>query len=64
MAKRIVPKLTGIENDHIITDETDKAFLHALQNGLLLALKEKEYLTETQYRYAAERLKAQSSKLG
>ena len=51
--------LVQIENDHKITKESDYEFLHLLQNGMLLALKEKGYLNEVQYRYAEQKLKDQ-----
>ena len=38
---------------------TDIAFLHLLQQGLLLALKEQGYLNELQYCYAEAKLDTQ-----
>lgn len=49
----------GIDNDHAITKETDYEFLYHLQKGLLLALKEQELLSTTQYRQAEESLRKQ-----
>ena len=51
--------LEGIENDHKITKATDEQFLHLLQSGLLLALKEQGRLSEMQYRTAQDRLDQQ-----
>ncbi|HIY05885.1 MAG TPA: hypothetical protein H9844_02245 [Candidatus Evtepia faecigallinarum] len=48
--------LERIENDHEITRDTDGRFLHRLQSGLLLALKEQGRLSQAQYRYAQEQL--------
>ena len=50
--------LKTIENDHIITTQTDPAFLHEFQKAVLLALLEDETLTEMQYRYAVEKLRS------
>lgn len=58
MAKRYA-SLEAIENDRKITRETDEAFLHQLQSGLLLALKEQGRLNEMQYRHAQDRLNQQ-----
>ena len=63
MTKRKFAQLQRIDNDHKITEEADSAFLHALQNSLLLALKEQGRLNEMQYRDAAERLNAQQRKI-
>ena len=62
MAKRKFARLQRIDNDHRITEEVDGAFLHALQNSLLLSLKEQGRLNEMQYRNAAERLNAHQRK--
>ncbi len=51
--------LEHIENNRKITKETDYEFLHQLQTGLLLALKEQGRLTEMQYRHAKEKLDKQ-----
>ena len=51
--------LRSIEQDRRITEEQDAEFLFACQRALLLALKEAGRLSETQYRYAEEKLKAQ-----
>ena len=58
MAKKYA-SLERIENDRQITRETDGPFLHRLQSGLLLALKEQGQLSEMQYRRAQERLDRQ-----
>lgn len=50
--------LKTIENDHIITTETDPAFLREFQEAVLLALLEDETLTEMQYRCAEEKLRS------
>lgn len=51
--------LRSVEQDRRITEEQDAEFLFACQRALLLALKEAGQLSETQYRYAEEKLKAQ-----
>ncbi len=58
MAKQFA-SLERIENDRKITKETDYEFLHHLQTGLLLALKEQGRLNEIQYRHAQEKLNQQ-----
>lgn len=58
MRKKYV-SLHHIENDHDITMNTDLAFLHLLQQGLLLAMKEQGHLNEFQYRYAEDKLNTQ-----
>lgn len=58
MAKKFA-SLERIENDRQITRESDAPFLHRLQSGLLLALKEQGQLSEMQYRRAQERLDRQ-----
>lgn len=50
--------LKTIENDHIITTETNPAFLCEFQKAVLLALLENETLTEMQYRCAEEKLRS------
>ena len=57
--RRKYVSLHHIENDHEITMKTDVAFLHLLQQGLLLALKEQGYLNELQYCYAEAKLDTQ-----
>ena len=52
-------KLTHILNDRKITPKQDALFLYEFQQSVLLALKECGTLTETQFRYAAEKLKEQ-----
>lgn len=51
--------LDKIEYNRKITRELDELFLHRLQSGLLLALKEQGRLNELQYRHAQERLDRQ-----
>ena len=51
--------LRSVEQDRRITEDQDAEFLSACQRALLLALKEAGRLSETQYRYAEEKLKAQ-----
>ena len=51
--------LRSVEQDRRITEDQDAEFLFACQRALLLALKEAGRLSETQYRYAEEKLKAQ-----
>lgn len=53
-------KLTHILNDRKITPKQDALFLYEFQLSILLTLKECGTLTETQFRYAAEKLKEQS----
>ena len=52
-------KLTQIVNDRKITQKQDALFLYEFQQPALLALKECGTLTETQFRYAAGKLKEQ-----
>ena len=52
-------KLTQIQNDRKITPKQDALFLYQFQQSVLLALKECGTLTETQFRYAAGKLKHQ-----
>ena len=56
---RTCAKLTQILNDRKITPKQDAQFLYELQQSALLALKECGTLTETQFRYAAGKLKEQ-----
>lgn len=58
MAKQYA-SLEKIEHNRKITRELDEPFLHRLQSGLLLALKEQGRLNEMQYRHAQERLDRQ-----
>lgn len=51
--------LERIDNDRKITRDTDERFLHRLQSGLLLALKEQGRLSQAQYQYAQEQLDRQ-----
>ena len=48
--------LERIDNDHKINRDTADRFLHRLQSGLLLALKEQGRLSQAQYQYAQEQL--------
>lgn len=52
-------KLTQILNDRKITPKQDALFLYEFQQSVLLALKDCGTLTETQFRYAAQKLKEQ-----
>ena len=52
-------KLTQIVIDRKFTQLLDALFLYEFQQSALLALKECGTLTETQFRYAAEKLKEQ-----
>ena len=52
-------KLTQILNDRKITPKQDALCLYEFQQSALLALKECGTLTETQFRYAAQKLKEQ-----
>lgn len=52
-------KLTQILNDRKITQKQDALFLYEYQQSALLVLKELGTLTETQFRYAAGKLKEQ-----
>lgn len=51
--------LERIDNDHKINRDTADRFLHRLQSGLLLALKEQGRLSQAQYQYAQEQLDRQ-----
>ena len=51
--------LAKILNDRKITPKQDALFLYEFQQSALLALKECGTLTETQFRYAAQKLKEQ-----
>lgn len=57
--KKKFAELIRIDNDRVITKEEDDEFLYTLQNGLLLALKERGRLNEMQYRHAEEKLRSQ-----
>lgn len=52
-------RLLDIENDREITKETDSQFLFEYQRAVLLTLKDKGVLNETQYQYVEEKLKKQ-----
>lgn len=60
--RRKYSKLLRIDNDYVITEDTDHEFLYQLQIALLLALKEQEILDIMQYRRAAEKLSDRSLK--
>ena len=51
--------LEQILNDRKITPKQDALFLYEFQQSALLALKDCGTLTETQFRYAAQKLKEQ-----
>ena len=51
--------LAQILNDRKITPKQDALFLYEFQQSALLALKECGTLTDTQFRYAAGKLKEQ-----
>lgn len=52
-------RLLDIENDREITKETDSQFLFEYQRAILLTLRDRGVLNETQYQYAEENLKKQ-----
>lgn len=52
-------KFVRVDNDRIITRQTDSEFYYEFQLGVLLSLKEQGTLTEMQYKYAQEALKQQ-----
>ena len=52
-------KLSQILSDRKITPKQDALFLYEFQQSVLLALKECGTLTQTQFRYAAGKLKQQ-----
>ena len=56
VAKRVVPVLEHIQNEHVITMDTDWQFLMELQTALLLALQESEFLNDIQFQFAEKRL--------
>ena len=47
-------RLLDIENDREITKETDSQFLFEYQRAILLTLRDRGVLNETQYQYAEE----------
>ena len=59
MSERKSTTLERIENNRKLTSDTDFEFFYALQQGLLLALKELERLDEMQYRAAQQHLNKQ-----
>lgn len=61
MSKKSFGVLQLIKNEHKITRESDPVFLYTLQQGLLLALREHNLLSEMQYRGAVSQLKAQQA---
>ena len=52
-------RLLDIENNREITKETDSQFLFEYQRAILLTLRDRGVLNETQYQYAEENLKKQ-----
>lgn len=56
MARRFA-QLLRIDQNRQIRNDADYEFLHQLQHGLLLALRERGTLNATQYRQAEEKLK-------
>lgn len=52
-------KLDRIENNELITMESNYEFLYQLQSALLLALREQGILNPMQHRHAEEKLKQQ-----
>ena len=56
---RTYAKLQKIEYNGEESSENNDLFLYYVQNWLLLALREKDRLTISQYRYAARSLKQQ-----
>ena len=59
MSERKPVTLKRIENNRKLTSDTDFEFFYALQQGLLLALKELGQLDEMQYRAAQQHLNKQ-----
>ena len=55
--KKAYARLQRIEGNHIITADSDGAFLYQLQNALLLALEEQKILNTVQYHYAQDALR-------
>lgn len=53
-----IPMLLRIENERKILTSADNDFLYTLQAGLLLDLKARGLLNETQYRLAEQNLRA------
>ena len=58
MARKFA-KLQRIDNNRVITEKTDDAFLYGLQKALLLALREQGRLNALQYLHGEEALKRQ-----
>ena len=52
-------RLVTVDQDRVITKETDSEFWFQYQRAILLALKDEKVLNEVQYRYAEEKLKKQ-----
>lgn len=57
MAKREFAELVRIEGQRAITPDRDPAFFAHLEEGLLLALRERGRLTDAQFTQASRRLK-------
>ena len=57
MGRKRYAALLKIEHEKEITWDNAAEFLHQLEIGLLLALKEDGFLTQTQYQYGETTLK-------
>ena len=57
--KRQFANLQHIDNNEVITKETNYEFLYHLQSAMLLALREQGRLDVMQHRHAEEKLKQQ-----
>ena len=57
--KRQFANLQHIDNNEVITKETNYEFLYHLQSAMLLALREQGRLDVMQHRHAEEMLKQQ-----
>ena len=55
MGSRKKPRLVKIIGSQYIPPNVENKFRLLVENGLLLALKEKGYLTDAQYEYACKR---------
>ena len=60
MAKRKIPKLLKIDNNHTIDWDSDPDFIFLMIHALLLALEEQGILDGVQLRHAQDKLKLQS----
>ena len=61
--KRKTITLVRVENDREITKKTDREFWLLLEKGLLLALREKGWLTEGQYSLALKKVEKNSQQV-